>query len=130
MPLGSVLLHVGVPLREQPTEEDPEYVEGEPATTEPTEGAEFDCLLIFPRGGDEETPPRGRRTVKRPVILYEPFDVAGADLVLKAEDQVKVTAEELTGPEPVTWQIDGEPTPMAKPGFLVGIEAALKRIDD
>lgn len=129
MPLASVLVHVGVPVVETAGER-PEYVEGEPETTRPVDGSPFDCLLILPRGGDEDEIPRGRRKVKRPVILFEPFDVTGADFELRAEDRVKVTAPELTGVDPVLWQVEGDPTPMAKPGFLVGYEAALKRVED
>lgn len=128
MPLGSVLVHTAVRLRE--VAESGEYVEGEPPETKPTEGPPFDCFLILPRGGSEANVPRGRRVVDRPVILYEPLDQTGADLSLDAADEVLITAEELFGSEPKKYQIDGDPTPLAKPGFVVGFEAALKRVDD
>lgn len=130
MSLASVLVHVGVPIREEDPSAEEEWVEGEPAETAPVEGTAFDCFLIVPSGGEEENVPRGRRKIRRPVILYEPFDVTGADLALHAEDRVEITAPELTGSEPVLWQIEGEPTPMAKPGYLVGYEASLKRVED
>lgn len=127
MPLGNVLVHVGIPQREEST---PEYVEGEPASTEPTPGTPFDCFLIFNRGGSEEESKKGSRVIQRPSLLFEPFDVTGADFMLKASEKVEITAPELLGADAVLFQVDGDPTPFAKPGFLVGYEAALKRVRD
>lgn len=114
-------------MREVPSEK---YIEGEPTSTKPTAGTPFDCLFLVIRGGREQGVPKGTRTISQPVILFEPFDINGADFRLKASDKVLIRAEEHFGDEAVLFQVDGPPTSMAKPGFMVGYEATLKRVDD
>lgn len=127
--MGHALVHTAVPII---SSEDGEWIEGE-RDVEPIDGAEFAVLLQLPTGGPEETVPRGRRTIQQPQILYEPFDVEGGEVELTAADEIKVTAEELKGAlgDTVTvWQVDGDPTPLSKPGFMVGYLARLKRVRD
>lgn len=126
MPLGRVTVHLAVPIA--PVQSG-EWVEGRREKKDEP-GTPFDCLLQLPTGGSEEAVPRGRRVIKQPQILYEDFDHAGAELAIDAEDELEITAPELTGPDPVKWQVDGAPTPLAKPGFLIGYLARLKRVED
>lgn len=126
MPIGRVTVHTAVPVV---ATEAGEWIEGEKEVVD-TSGTPFNVLLQLPTGGSEEVVPRGRRTIKQPQIIYEPFDVTGGELTLSAEDELEVTAPELTGPDPVKWQVDGDPTPLAKPGFLIGFLARLKRVED
>lgn len=126
MPLGTVTVHRAVPIEARKSET---WVEGQRAVDR-EKGIPFSVLLQLPTGGAEEVVPRGRRTVRQPQILYEPFDDEGNDVLLSAEDELEVTAPELTGPEPVCWEVDGEPTPLAKPGHLIGYLARLKRVED
>lgn len=126
MPLGSVTVHRAVQRRLQKTDE---WVEGQ-RKTEETGGIPFPVLLQLPTGGSEEVSPRGRRKIKQPQILFEPFDEEGGELSISAEDELEITAPELTGPDAVLWQVDGDPSPLAKPGFLIGYLARLKRVED
>lgn len=126
MPIGRVTVHTAVPV--EPTK-DGDWVEGQ-RQVKRTKGPAFAVLLQLPTGGAEEVAPRGRRTIKQPQIIYEPFDVAGGDLSISAADELEITAPEITGPDPVLWQVDGDPTPLAKPGFLIGFLARLKRVED
>lgn len=126
MPIGRVTVHTAVPVEPRKSGD---WVEGQ-RSGEPIEGAPFAVLLQLPTGGSEENVPRGRRTIKQPQILYEPFDATGAELAISSADELKVTAPELTGPDPVLWQVDGDPTPLAKPGLKIGFLARLKRVED
>ena len=128
MPIGDVTVHVGVVLE---TESSGSYAQGEPAEVKPVIKQTIDCLLQIPRGGDEDSDaPKGRRKITRPMIIFEPFDVLGADFSLAAEDSILITAPELTGPDPVLWQVVGDPTPFAPPGDVIGYEANLRRVED
>jgi hypothetical protein len=129
VPIGRVTVHTAVPL--VPNEAG-EWIEGE-KEVKPVEGAPFPVLLQLPTGGAEENVPRGRRTIQQPQIIYEPFDALGAEVNLSPADELLVTAPELAGSlgaATTKWQVDGDPTPLAKPGFLVGFLARLKRVKD
>jgi hypothetical protein len=127
MALGDKTIHPAVPVEPKKSGE---WVEGRRQVAE-DEGPPFHVLLQLPTGGTEDsTVPRGRRVIKQPQILYEPFADDGSEVELKAADELLVTAPELTGPNPVRWQVDGAPTPLAKPGFLIGWLARLKRVED
>jgi hypothetical protein len=129
MAMGHALVHTAVP---RVSSEEGEWVEGE-RDVGPKDGTPFPVLLQLPTGGSEETVPRGRRSIQQPQILYEPFDVEGGEVTLTAADELKVTAEDLKGAlggATTVWQVDGDPTPLAKPGQLVGYLARLKRVKD
>lgn len=126
MPLGRVTVHTAVPI--SPSKEG-EWVEGRRERKD-APGTPFACLLQLPAGGTEENAPRGRRTIKQPQILYENFDATGGELSISPADELAITAPEVTGPDPVRWQVDGAPTPLAKPGFRIGFMARLKRVED
>lgn len=126
MALGDVLVHSAYVLR--PVQSGAR-IEGE-HDVEDEEGTPFDCFLILPRGGQESNAPRGRRTITRPTLLYEPEDQLNGVVELDSTSKLMVTAEELTGPDPVEWQVDGDPTPFARPGELIGFEVNLKRVSD
>ncbi|MGH2939450.1 MAG: hypothetical protein ACRDPE_15185 [Solirubrobacterales bacterium] len=129
MPIGRVTVHTAVPLVPTSTGE---WIEGE-EEVKPIEGTPFPVLLQLPTGGSEENVPRGRRTIQQPQIIYEPFDALGAEVVLSPADELLVTAAELAGALgalTTKWQVDGDPTPLAKPGQLKGFLARLKRVKD
>lgn len=132
MPLADVLVHTAVPVVYKRTETE-ERIAGEIDTTqegdEPGEGVAFDCFLQLPQGQEAEQD-RRRRKIRRPTILYENEDVMGQPFVLSAEDELDITAEELTGPESVRWKVEGEPEPLARPGELIGFQARLRRVSD
>lgn len=128
MPLGRVTVHTAVPLV---TVRGDDWVEGDTDVADPVEGTPFSVLLQLPNASPEENVPRGRRVIVQPQILYEPFDVKGGVIELSAADEVKVTAPELPGhAQPVTYQVEGDPIPMAKPGITIGFLARLKRVKD
>lgn len=132
MPLGDVLIHEAVPVSTK--RKAGERIEGE-YDYEPVLGTAFDAFLILPNAPREGPPTimRGRREVTVPTLLYEPEDVVGGDVILKGEDDVDVTAEELAGilgAETVRWQVVGDPQPFVRPGELVGFQAQLRRVVD
>lgn len=103
-------------------------VDGRPAT-EDVPGTPFDCCLFLPAPGGEDQ--RQGRRVKRPTLLIATLDRAADAVVLSGKVKVDVTAPELTGPEPVRWQLDGDPQPFGPPGDVpVGMQATLRRIED
>lgn len=96
-------------------------------------GTPFACFLILPTGGREQPAPRGRRTVTTPTLLLPELDDAGAPVAITAELLIDVSAPEYApqlGAETVRWQVDGDATPFAKPGELVGSMVTLKRVRD
>lgn len=128
MPFADIMVHVGVVLEVQSSGG---YAQGEPAEVEPVPKQTIDCFLQLPRGADEdEEAPRGRRKITRPTLMYEPFDILGGDFTLKAEDLIDITAPELTGPDPVRWQVVGDAEPFARPGDLIGSRSYLRRVED
>lgn len=76
----------------------------------------FACCLFLPAASEEEADTTRRRTVKRPELLFEPFDLADAPIDVSAEDELDITAPELTGPDPVRWMVSGDPQPAGPPG--------------
>jgi hypothetical protein len=126
MPLGDVCVHTATPTS---TSEIGPRIEGE-RDQEPQEATPFDCFLMLPASREQDTP-RGRRTIRQPTILYEPEDQLGHAVLLEAENELMILAEELPGhDEPVRYQVDGDPEPLAAPGDLIGFEARLKAIKD
>lgn len=152
MPLGDVTVHAATPVLTT-TDSEETWIEGEP-DEDVTAGVPFDCLLIFPSGarsgrpafGDrEQSSSRGRRKVDEPRILYEAERDDGSLVQLVAEDEVIIDAPELLGEGTVTvsdsegnpldvaghlFQVEGDPTPMAPPGEVIGWQATLKRVLD
>jgi hypothetical protein len=108
-------------------------VQGE-KEVKPFPGTPFACFLILPQGGAEQQLPRGRRTVTRPTLLVALEDDAGAPVVISSAAKIDVTAPELAqfldGLETVRWEVDGDPTPFARPGDPVGSMVNLKRVRD
>lgn len=91
----------------------------------------FGCFLFLPRGSEDTASPRGRRNVKRPTLLTNPRDLAGDVLsYLRAEDELEIVALNLTGPDPVRWQIVGTPEYLSAPRRLKGFEFTLRRVED
>lgn len=82
----------------------------------PVPAEEFACCLFMPPPAEEEANTTRRRRVKRPELLYEPFDLADNPVNVSAEDELDITAEELTGPAPVRWMVVGDPQPAGPPG--------------
>lgn len=126
MPLGDVCVHTATPTG---TVEEGDWIEGE---RDPVlvDGTPFDCFLMLPAAREQSTP-RGRRTIRQPTILYEPEDQAGAEIVLEAENELTIVAEELPGhADGMRYQVDGDPEPLAAPGDLIGFEARLKAVKD
>lgn len=99
-------------------------VEGE-ADDEPVTGAPFRCFLQF-RDSSETRP---GRQVKRPLLLFEPVDSEGIQFSLRADQELLIEASELFEGKQ-RFQVDGDPTPLAPPGELIGYEAALRRVEE
>jgi len=127
MPLGDITIHLAVP---QLPVASGDYAQGEPATVVMTPGVAFDCFLQMPTGSAEGDAPKGNRRVKPATLKYEPFDIEGGPVDVRAESEVLVTAIELTGPDAVRWQVIGDPLPYAPPGDVIGYEAQLRRVED
>jgi hypothetical protein len=128
MPLGTVLVHTATVKSTVVDPDEETWVEGEPDEKEVT-GPVFACFLQLTTTSEEQSPMR-RRRVEKPTLMYEPEDEEGNEFSLAPEDELLIVAEELTGTDPVLWQVDGEPTPMAPPGYVVGYQAKLKRVVD
>jgi hypothetical protein len=125
MAYADVLVHTARPVRE---EETGPKVDGRPST-EPVEGTPFDCCLFLP-APSAEAERQGRR-VKRPQLLMATHDRAAQPVAVSAEFRLLVTAPEVTGAEPVLWQVEGDPQPFGKPGEpLIGQLAILRRVED
>jgi hypothetical protein len=124
--LRAVLQHLAVPV--ESTEAGGEWAEGERtrADEQPVPERAFNCALFLP-SPNEETTARGSRRVKRPQLLVGPAD--GGQL--SAEDKLDVTAPELTGAEPVRWQLEGDPQPAGRPGRRPRVYVVnLRRVED
>lgn len=125
MPFEDVLVHTGRPVT--PESVGPK-VDGKAQVTD-VQGTPFDCCLFMPAPGAEDE--RQGRKVKRPTLLLATEDRAGVALVVTGKLKVLVTAPELTGPDPVLWQVQGDPQPFGKPGEdLIGSQVTLRRIED
>lgn len=143
MAYDDVLVHTAVPVKPTQAADDPDtagvdernWIEGEPddsgASAEGgTPGTPIDCCLFLPLG-TEEKPRRGRRVVTVPTLLFAVEDTAGVEVQLSPADQLDVTAPEVTGPDPIRWQVDGGVQPFGPPGEdLIGKQVAVKRVDD
>lgn len=129
MPYEDVLVHTAVPAVRK--EEGGAWVQGEPSNeSDPRPGVPVACCLFLPLSGEQQAP-RGRRAVRVPLLLLSHTDEDGADVDLGPADEVDVTAPELTGPDPVRWQIDGYPQPFGPPGEeLIGKQVNVKRVED
>lgn len=108
------------------TVEDGPRIQGE-REAKPERGEPFGCFLQIPRGSEDQGSPRGRRNIKRPTLLCPPSDAAAA---LKAEDELEIVAPNLTGPNPVKWQVVGTPEYLSAPRRLKGFEFTLRRVED
>jgi hypothetical protein len=118
MPYADVLVHSAAPVAlvegtGAPVEGDRDLVE--------QVGAAFPCCLFLPLPGEENR--RGRQ-VSEPTILL-PGSVSVSRL-----ERLRITAAEVTGPNPVEWQVVGV-QPFGRPGSpLVGQQATLRLVLD
>jgi hypothetical protein len=124
--LGDRLEHLATPIR---------YVmEGERIEGERDVAAvpftPFECLLLAPNAPRDDPSPRGRRVIKRPTLLYEPYDLLDEDPDLTPDVELDIEAEGLPERWQGRWQVEGEPLPMGRPGELLGYQAFLKRVED
>lgn len=141
MPLGDVTVHEATPVETTQSTDEDTWVEGEP-DEERNAGQPFDCFYMAPTGAREDRgSPRGRRKISQPTIMFEGERDDGSLIQLEAEDEVIVNAEEVLGAGKtskvgdqeipgVLFQVDGDPTPLAAPGDLIGWEARLKKVID
>lgn len=105
------------------------WIEGDPDEEEDA-GTGFDCALFLPMGG-EQNPPRGRRAVRTPTLLLAPLDDRGELVTVSPEDQLDITAPEITGPSALRWQVNGFPQPFGPPGEpIIGSQVTLVRVED
>lgn len=129
MPLEDILVHTGVPYREEASGT---WIEGE-FDTEPVRLTPFDCVLFLPQGREDQGGPRARK-ISQPTLLYGPTDRNGQAIDLSADDELFVTAAELapyTGAVEVKWKVDGAPQPAGYPGDEpVVVQARLVKVDD
>lgn len=126
--LGDVCVHEATPVSTEASTDEETWVEGEPDEDE-VKGASFDCFYMDP-GANTQNMPRGRRKIDDPTILYEAEREDGSLVEVVAEDELLILAEEILGPTPVRFQVNGDPTPLAAPGELIGYECRLKRVID
>lgn len=107
-----------------------ERIEGE-HDVEEVKGTPFGCFLMLPGGGEEDSAsPRGRRQIKRPTLLMRATDSLGERINLSPADELLIEAPNVTGPDPVRWQVVGTPEPFTPPRRLIGFQARLKRVED
>lgn len=127
MPLGTICVHTATPVTEVESDDEATWAAGEPEKTVTT-GEAFPCVLFLPLGKREDT--RGRQ-VREPTLLWEAFNEEGEPMVpVKENDELLILAEELTGADPVRWQVNGEPQPFGPPGEVIGYQATLIRVSD
>jgi hypothetical protein len=125
VPFEDILVHTGRPVT---AEQAGPKVDGK-ARLEDVPGTPFDCVLFLPAPAAEAE--RQGRRVRRPTLMFGPLDRAGEPVTLGAKANVLVTAQELTGPDGVLWQVDGDPQPLGKPGEdIIGSQASLVRVED
>lgn len=128
MAYDDVLQHEATPLI---TLTDPvNWIEGDPDEDE-VPVTPVPCALFLPLGGEDNQTPRGRRSIRRPTLLLAQEDLLGDPVELSTEDRLSILAPELTGPEPLTWQIDGHTQPFGRPGEEpIGKQVIVKRVED
>lgn len=107
-------------------EEAGDVVEGE-QSAEPTLGPMFKCLLQLPNATSSR--PYGKQ-LDQPAVLFETKASNRTKIVVVDANTLKILAPELTGPDPVEWEVDGDPEPLAPPGRVIGYQAKLKRVSD
>lgn len=132
MPLDSVLVHRGVPLRRTGEA----WVEGHKVPGGETPGTPFDCCLFLPKGTEDTVIQMGRQ-VSEPTLLYAPEDDAAQPIGLKPEDAILITAPELNAARGMAanaqerWQVVGAPQPFGKPGEdVLGFQATLRLVTE
>jgi hypothetical protein len=118
MPYPDVLVHTAQVVAKVPG--DPPSIEGDSDVAEVL-GAPFPCCLFLSFPGEENR--RGRQ-VKEPLVLLP------GDQQIDHLARLRITAPEVTGPDPIEWQVQGV-QPFGKPGYpLVGNQATLRRVED
>jgi hypothetical protein len=140
MPLADVCVHLATPLStvDDPGEEDKNWIEGEPDETDALPGAAFDCFY-YESGATEQPNPVGTRKVKGPTILFEAERDDLSLIHLYAEDEIVIDAPEILGVGVVSlpgeidipgwrFQVEGDPTPLAPPGDIIGWECRIKKV--
>lgn len=69
--------------------------------------------------------------MREPTLMWEATDEEGELMPLvRINDELEIVAPELTGEDPVTWQVIGEPQPLGPPGNVIGFQATLVRVSD
>lgn len=128
MGISYVCVHKAVPVTRAESTDPSKWAAGEPdETTE--EGAEFDCCLFLPLGPQRENT-KGRQ-IREPTLLWDALDEEGEPIPqVRINDELLITAPELTGPTAVRWQVLGEPQPLGPPGWVKGYQATLARVSD
>jgi hypothetical protein len=138
MPLGDVCIHTATPILTITDTDEESYVEGEP-DEDTTPGVPFGCLFLMSirrratsntTGAREDATFPAQRKIESPTILYEAERDGGSPIEVVAEDEIDILAEEILGPSPVRFQVEGDPIPMARPGEVIGWECRLKRVID
>lgn len=127
--LGFILVHTATAVSqvETTTSDLAQWAEGEPDET-PTTSTPFDCVLFLPQSTRQDR--RGRQ-VKEPTLMWDGLNCDGTSAPRLSEAQeLRVTACELTGPDPVRWQINGDPEPLGPPGEVLCWQARLIRVSD
>lgn len=90
----------------------------------------FGCFLQVPQGEEDTSTPRGKRSIRRPTLLYRPLDVLGELIDLSPADELLIVAPSMTGTDQVLWQVVGRPEPLSAPRRRVGFQARLRRVED
>jgi len=139
MPLGDVTVHTAVPVLTTTDTDEESYIEGEP-DEDTVLGVPFDCLFLISirrratsssqSGANEDATFPEQRKIENPTILYEAERDDGTLVEVVAEDELNILAEEILGPLPIRFQVEGDPIPMAAPGELIGWECRLRRVID
>lgn len=138
MPLADVCVHTATPVSTRDDDEAGTWIEGEP-DEKVVKGEPFDCFFLISirrrsnsnfSGAREEANFPTQRKIESPTILFEDERDDGTRVEISAEDEVDIVAEEILGADPIRFQVEGDPIPLAKPGEVIGWEARLRRVID
>lgn len=128
MPISTVCVHTATPVTQSESDDEATWAAGEPDESTVT-GTTFPCCLFLPLGPARQDT-KGRQ-VREPTLLWEAYDEEGEPLPLvRINDELLIVALELTGEDPVRWQVLGEPQPLGAPGNVIGFQATLARVSD
>lgn len=126
--IADVCVHTATPITRSESDDETTWAAGEPDQQVLT-GQTFPCCLFLPNGPARENT-RGRQ-VREPTLLWDAHDEDDEPIPLvRINDELLVYAPELTGEEPVLWQVLGEAQPLGPPGDVYGYQATLERVSD